>query len=107
MKTRMKTTLWIAALACLVFGFVPLLAIAVTAGMELVWLLATDAQSLGWPATGLLQLAGNAFEQVFNDWSFLYVSNGQYDARLFFAQATCAALGFAYVWWMRSAEGRR
>ena len=103
---RRSTALWVAALACLVFGFVPLLAIGVTAGMEFAWLLATDPQSLGWPSAGLAQLAASAFEQVLNDWAFLYMSNGTYDARLFFTQAVCAALGFAYLWWMRSSERR-
>jgi len=104
---RRSTALWIAALGCLMFGFVPLLALSVTAGMELAWLLATDPQSLGWSSTGIGQLARNALDQVFNDWAFLYMSNGTYDTRLFLAQVVCAVLGCAYLWWMRSTEGRR
>ncbi|HLX23128.1 MAG TPA: hypothetical protein VKR38_07270 [Usitatibacter sp.] len=96
-RKRHSTALWFVALACLVFGFVPLLVVMVTAGMEFAWLLAMEPQPLGWTASGVGQLA----EQAFHDWAALYVTDGQYDLRLFAAQAVCAVLWCAYVLRMR------
>ena len=109
MKPRMchSTTLWIAALACLLFGFVPLLVVGVTAGMEFVWLFATDPQSLGWPAAGFASLVENGFDQVVHDWASLYMVDGQYDVRLFSAQAVCAFFWCAYLGTMRWRLGQR
>lgn len=100
-RKRHSTALWIAALACLFFGFVPLAVIVVTAGMEFAWLFATEPQALGWPALGIGQIAANAFDQVFHHWAGFYMTDGQYDVRLFTAQVVCAVLWCAYVFRMR------
>jgi hypothetical protein len=109
MNRRMhhSTPLWIASLACLIFGFVPLMVVGVTAGMELAWLLATDPTSLGWPSLGLATLAANALDQVVTDWGSLYMIDGQYDVRLLATQAICAALWCAYMGTMRWRLGER
>ncbi|MFZ3322451.1 MAG: hypothetical protein WA190_08775 [Usitatibacter sp.] len=100
-RKRHSTALWIAALACLIFGFVPLASIMVTAGMEFAWLFATEPQALGWSAPGMGQIAANAFDQVFHHWAAFYMTDGQYDVRLLTAQAVCAVLWCAYVFRMR------
>lgn len=100
-RKRHSTALWIAALACLLFGFVPLVVVTVTAGMEFAWLFATEPQSLGWPTLGIAQVAADAFDGVFQDWGGFYMTDGQYDVRLLAAQVVCAVLWCAYVFRMR------
>jgi hypothetical protein len=109
MKKRMRHSmpLLVAALACLLFGFMPLLVVGVTAGMEFAWLFATDPASLGWPAAGMASLAANALEQVIHDWGSLYMIDGQYDVRLLASQVVCAVLWCAYLGTMRWRLGRR
>ncbi len=102
-----STGLWLASLACLMFGFVPLLVVGVTAAMEFAWLFITDPQALGWPASGLGALAVNVFNQVFHDWTALYTINEQFDTRLFVAQLVCAIFWFAYMCRMRWRWGQR
>jgi hypothetical protein len=92
-RTRHSTALWVVALACMLFGFAPLLVMAVTAGMEFMWLFATEPQSL----------AINAFEQVFHDWSAFYLADGHYNVALFTAQVVCACLWCGYLFKMRKA----
>jgi hypothetical protein len=100
-RHRHSTALWIAALSSLMFGFVPLLAIAITAGMEFAWLFAMEPQALGWPALGIGELAANAFDRVYNDWAGFYLTDGQYDVRLLAAQVVCAVFWCGYVMRMR------
>jgi len=99
-RKRHSTALWIGALACLLFGFVPLAIVAVTAAMEFAWLVATEPVVAGW-SSGVGELAAHAFDQVFQDWAAFYLSDGQYDLRLLVAQAICAILWCAYVVKMR------
>ncbi|HEY2627646.1 MAG TPA: hypothetical protein VGI57_00895 [Usitatibacter sp.] len=106
-RIRHSTPLLIAALACLVFGFVPLLVVLITAGMEFAWLFATDPGALGWPHASIATLASNAFNLAANDWASLYMVDGQYDMRLFTAQVVCAVIWCVYMSRMRWKLGQR
>jgi hypothetical protein len=96
-RKRHSTALWIAALACLLFGFVPLMVIMVTMGMEFAWLLAMEPHLFAWSAPDLSRIA----DQAFHDWAAFYVSDGLYDVRLFAAQVVCAVVWCVYVVRMR------
>jgi hypothetical protein len=104
---RYSTTLWIASLACLLFGFVPLLVVGVTAAMEFAWLFATDASALGWPAAGFATLGANTFDRVLHDWAGLYRLDASYDWPLFATQVACAIFWCAYMSRMCRRLGRR
>ena len=96
-----RTGIFLAALACMVFGFVPLFILAMSAGLELLWLLASGAQSLADPSTGIAGYVAGAADKAFSDWADLYAADGRFDASLFAAQCLCALLWCVYLQWLR------
>jgi hypothetical protein len=85
------TVLFLPALVCFAFGFVPLLIVALETVIESVWLFISETPSMTV-----------AVDRAFHDWASLYVTDGQYDMRLFAAQCACALLWVAYVKWAGS-----
>jgi hypothetical protein len=96
MKSRLchSTAMWLMALACLLFGFAPLLVMGITAAMEFAWLLATDSTVM-------------PLRQVLHDWAQLYWIDGQYATHLFIVQVVCAILWCVYLSRMRWRVGQR
>jgi len=92
-----RAALFLAALACMLFGFAPLVVLAFAGALEFAWLLAHDAQSLALSPAGLVGYVAGTAREVFYDWASLYGADGQSGARIFIAQCTCALVWCAYL----------
>ena len=90
-----STPVFLAALACMIFGFAPLLMLLIAAGLEMTWLFLSEL-----PSTGIIDHLAATANAVVRDWASLYLSNGRYNVGLFAIQCMCALLWCAYLKWV-------